>query len=101
AKLVAREASDPREVDRGIVAEYFDPIAVEFIRAIREALPGISSKTAHWSYLFAVGALVMSVLDNRIERICGSTLNAMDLDTKTEHLVAFIKAGILAGIDRT
>jgi len=100
AKLVAREASDPREVDRGIVAEYFDPFAVEFIRAIREVLPGISSRAAHWFYLFAVGALVMSVFDNRIERISGGEVKAMDLDTKTEHLVAFIKAGIHAGINR-
>lgn len=100
AKLVAREASDPREVDRGIVAEYFDPFAVAFIRAIRETLPGISSRTAHWSYLFAVGALVMSVFDNRIERISGGEVKAMDLDTKTEHLVVFIKAGIQAGINR-
>ena len=69
AKLVAREVSDPREAERGIVAEYFDPFAVEFVHAIRTVLPRQDPDYAHWAYLYAVGALVMSVFDRRIERI--------------------------------
>ncbi|WP_434033096.1 TetR/AcrR family transcriptional regulator [Cupriavidus sp. a3] len=97
AKLVAREASDPRESERGIVADYFDPFAMEFVRAIRKALPGNSTNYAHWAYLFAVGALVMSVFDSRIERISGNKVKAGDVRRKSEYLVAFIAAGIRAG----
>jgi len=97
AKLVAREASDPRESERGIVSDYFDPFAMEFIRAIRKALPAQGASYAHWAYLFAVGALVMSVFDSRIERISGGKVKAGDLRRKTEHLVTFIVAGIRAG----
>ncbi|RQU27052.1 TetR/AcrR family transcriptional regulator [Burkholderia cenocepacia] len=97
AKLVAREASDPREAERGIVAEHFDPFAVEFIKAIRKTLPAHSANYAHWAYLFAVGALVMSVFDSRIERISGGKIKAGALKRKAEHLVTFISAGIRAG----
>ncbi|MBK1824526.1 MULTISPECIES: TetR/AcrR family transcriptional regulator [Burkholderia cepacia complex] len=97
AKLVAREASDPREAERGIVAEYFDPFAAEFIGAIKKALPGHGASYAHWAYLFAVGALVMSAFDSRIERISNGKVKAGALKSKTTHLVTFITAGIRAG----
>ena len=97
AKLVAREASDPRAAVRGIVADYFDPFAAEFVKAIRKALPVDNASYASWAYLFAVGALVMSVFDNRIERISGGKVKAGDLRRKSEYLVTFIAAGIRAG----
>ncbi|HHT9006969.1 TPA: TetR/AcrR family transcriptional regulator [Burkholderia cenocepacia] len=97
AKLVAREASDPREAERGIVAEYFDPFAAEFVGAIRKALPGHGASYAHWAYLFDVGALVMSAFDSRIERISNGKIKAGALKSKTAHLVTFITAGIRAG----
>ena len=97
AKLVAREVSDPREAERGIVAEYFDPFAVEFVHAIRTVLPRQDPDYAHWAYLYAVGALVMSVFDRRIERISEGQTHAGDLKNKAEYLVRFIVAGMRAG----
>lgn len=97
AKLVAREASDPRSVERGIVADYFDPFAKEFVKAIRKVLPGDDASYASWAYLFAVGALVMSVFDSRIERISSGKVKAGDVRRKSEYLVKFIAAGIRAG----
>ncbi|MFT3719133.1 TetR family transcriptional regulator [Pseudorhodoferax sp.] len=97
AKLVAREASDPREAERGIVADYFDPFAVEFIRAIRKALPQQDPHYAHWAYLYAVGALVMSVFDRRIERISEGQTHTGDLEHKADYLIRFIVAGMQAG----
>ena len=78
------------------MADFFDPFAIEFIRAIRETLPGQQSSYPYWAYLFAVGALVMSVFDRRIERISGGETAAGDLPHKTEHLVRFIIAGMRA-----
>lgn len=100
AKLVAREASDPKAAERGIVADYFDPFAMEFVEAIRKALPGNTSGYAYWAYLFAVGSLVMSVFDSRIERISGGKARAGDVLRKSEYLVTFIAAGIRAGAGR-
>ena len=97
AKLIVREAADPREYSRGIQKELFDPLAVEFIRAIRQALPDVSTSYAHWAYLFAVGALVLSVFDERIERLSDGKVKAGDLPRKSEYLVTFIVAGLRAG----
>ncbi|MBL8357201.1 TetR/AcrR family transcriptional regulator [Delftia deserti] len=97
ARLIARETSDPREADRGIVQDYFDPFGMEFIRAIEQALPRQNHDYAHWAYLFAVGALVMSVFDRRIERLSAGTIRAGDIEHKAEYLVTFIVAGIRAG----
>ena len=92
--------SDPREAERGIVAEYFDPFAVEFVHAIRTVLPRQDPDYAHWAYLYAVGALVMSVFDRRIERISEGQTHAGDLKNKAEYLVRFIVAGMRAGLER-
>ncbi|MDF3832340.1 TetR/AcrR family transcriptional regulator, partial [Cupriavidus basilensis] len=99
AKLIAREASDPKEAERGIVRDYFDPFAREFIEAIRLAAPGKEPEYAYWAYTFAVGALVMSVFDSRIARISDGTCRPGDVVRKTRYLVAFITAGIRGGPD--
>ncbi|MGN5478584.1 TetR/AcrR family transcriptional regulator [Cupriavidus basilensis] len=52
AKLIAREASDPREATRGIVADYFDPFAME-------SRPGYTQGNApQWPQLCQLGLLV-------------------------------------------
>jgi len=105
AQLVARESSDPSEATRGIVKEYFDPFAIEFIQALRQALPRKSLDYVHWAYMFAVGALVMSVFDSRLPRITGGKTKPTDLskpaevNKKTQYLCAFICAGIRGGPD--
>lgn len=96
ARLVAREVSDPKETERGIVKEFFDPFADEFINAIFKCLPQISEENAYWSYMFAVGVLIMNVFDHRIERISKGKFKNTDFNKKTEYLISFIKAGILA-----
>jgi AcrR family transcriptional regulator len=99
AQLVVREASDPCSETRGIIAEYFDPFAREFVQAIQLALPRKSPEYVHWAYLFAVGALVMSVFDSRIARISNDTVKPANLAAKTRHLTTFIAAGIRGGPD--
>jgi len=99
AQLIAREATDPRTPGRGIARDYFDPVATEFIRAIGQALPQQSAEYAHWAYFFAVGALVMSVFDGRVQRISGGQVQTEDLERKAQYLIAFITAGIRAGRD--
>lgn len=105
AQLVARESSDPTEATRGIVKEYFDPFAKEFIQALQQALPRKSLEYVHWAYMFAVGALVMSVFDSRLARITDGKTKPTDLTKpadvakKTEYLCTFICAGIRGGPD--
>lgn len=97
AQLVVREASDPQEETCGIIEEYYDPIANAYIAATKQALPDASEEYLCWSYLFAVGALVMSVFDHRIGRLSGGAFGSTDVATKAKMLAAFIAEGIRGG----
>ncbi|MFJ4027166.1 TetR/AcrR family transcriptional regulator [Paenarthrobacter sp. NPDC089989] len=66
ARLVLREASDPAAHERGILAEYFDPMARDFITVMRKALPDKPPGFHEWAYLFGVGALTGTALPHRI-----------------------------------
>ncbi|AYQ41590.1 MULTISPECIES: TetR/AcrR family transcriptional regulator [Burkholderia] len=100
AQLVVREASDPQEGTRGIIEEYYDPIGKAYISAIRRALPNASDEFLCRSYLFAVGALVMSVFDHRIGRLSGDSFSDTDVEVKTNMLAAFIADGMQSGGER-
>ncbi|EJW10219.1 regulatory protein, TetR [Rhodovulum sp. PH10] len=97
--LTVREASDPQERSRGILRDYYDPMAREFIAALQRALPDKSPDYLHWAYLFAVGALVMNFFDERMERLSEHRCKPGDLPTKGRYLVQFIAAGIRGGPD--
>lgn len=92
AKLVAREASDPSSETRGIIEEFYDPMAREFIAALQAAIPDASAERLRWNYLFAVGAMCMSVFDDRVTRFGGHP--ELALEEKTEMLKEFILAGL-------
>ena len=92
--LTVREASDPQEASRGIIRDYYDPMAREFIAALRRVLPGKSPEYLHWAYLFSVGALVMNCFDERMARLSENRYQPGDIPTKARLLVAYITAGI-------
>lgn len=87
-RLVLREAADPSSMQRPVIRELFDPMAREFIAALRAALPGKPAGFYEWSYLFAVGALTQSAFDDRI-----GNLTDTPPPPPTELLRRFITAG--------
>ncbi|MDR5826317.1 CerR family C-terminal domain-containing protein [Caballeronia sp. LP006] len=96
AQLVVREASDPQEATRGIIEEYFDPLARAFIDALRKAIPTASHEYLCWAYLFSVGALVMSDFDGRMVRISQGKYAGIPMKKKIAMLSRYIAAGIRA-----
>lgn len=72
-RLVAREAGDPAEGERGIVHALLDPVARDFLAAMRLALPGLSRQRVNWAYHFFIGALLL-ILTNpqRVTRLSGN-----------------------------
>jgi AcrR family transcriptional regulator len=68
-RLVLREAADPSSMQRPVIREMFDPMAREFVAALRVALPGKPSGFYEWSYLFAVGALTQSAFGDRVANL--------------------------------
>ena len=91
-RLAARENSDPGEAQRGILKEFFDPIALEYIDALQSALPQVPRSTIHWAYHFFAGGLIW-VLTNpdRIERLSGSACHVKskkDLESAVDVLIS-------------
>lgn len=69
AQLLAREATDPSSNARGIISEFYDPLAFAFIAAIQRARPELSPETVRWNYLFAVSSISMISVDDRAIRL--------------------------------
>jgi AcrR family transcriptional regulator len=97
SQLIAREAGDPREAQRGIVKEMLDPIAREFIAAMERTLPGRPRAEIHWAYHFFIGALLL-VLANpgRMNRLSGQLCNVANSQEVISEIVNFF-AGALKG----
>jgi AcrR family transcriptional regulator len=93
ARLVLREAADPSSQDRPILSTLFDPMARQFIEALRVALPGKPSGFYHWAYLFSVGALTQSSFDARVRNLTDNP----ELDSKAAVLRSYITAALRHG----
>jgi AcrR family transcriptional regulator len=98
--LTVREASDPQE-SSGVIRDYYDPMARQFIAALQRALPDKSPEYLHWAYLFSVGALVMNCFDERMARLSDHRYLPGDNAAKGRFLVRYIAAGIRGGPDVT
>lgn len=92
--LVLREATDPEQTQRSIIRDYYDPMARQFIAALRKAMPEKSEEKIAWAYLFSVSALVMSIFDDRMERLADRKVHPDDADNKYHYLVDYITGGI-------
>lgn len=98
AMMTAREAVDPRESARGVLAEHFDPTATGFLAAFARLYPGAPHGAMVDAYLFMVGSLVMTMAaGDRAVRLDEerSPLPAADLaELLLERLTRFCAAGI-------
>lgn len=98
AMMTAREAVDPRESARGVLAEHFDPTATKFLAAFAKLYPQASRGAMVDAYLLMVGALVMTMaagdraarLDEERRALCAAGLAELLL----ERLTGFCAAGI-------
>lgn len=98
ALLLAREVSDPRSVERGIVQDMLDPIAHAVIEQIRTALPGHSAAAANWAYQAIIGTMVFVMADGgRISRLSDGAADPKDIGATLHHLVTFFLMGLGAG----
>ncbi|MDJ0932481.1 TetR/AcrR family transcriptional regulator [Breoghania sp.] len=97
SQLILREASDPEEEARGIIRDYYDPMARKFIEALKKALSDKDFHGLTWGYLFSVSALVMSHFDARMQRLSDSETNEAHEYEKNKFLIRFICGG-LSGI---
>lgn len=83
-----------------VMAEQTDKVALRFVEALAEALPGTDKGTLFWRFDFMIGALLHILLDpsrgHRLRRISGKLADTGNERAMMEHLVAFVTAGIKA-----
>jgi AcrR family transcriptional regulator len=97
ARLIARETNDPRENERGIIEENFDPIAGVTISKLKRAFPRVDERIVYWAYLFAMGALAINhAATGRIERLSDGLCRSNDTQGILNNLIEFISGGVLA-----
>jgi AcrR family transcriptional regulator len=97
ARLIARETNEPREAERGVLAEFFDPVAKLIIAQLEQAFPEVDKRTVHWAYLFASGALAINhAATGRIERLSGGLCHSENPSEILDPLVDFTTGGILS-----
>jgi AcrR family transcriptional regulator len=85
-------ASDARS--KRLMKRYYDPIAMRFIDAFMQVVPGLRKKDAVWAYLFALGArLQMSASNDRSARL-GGTRGSQKPEDVQRDFVRFVAHGI-------
>ncbi len=99
SQLLAREVFDPKEADRGVLAEHLDPGARLTIDLLHMAAPNASRADVARAYHFTTGALAVNhASSERLKRISGLDGKTLDSGDGTDQLVRFIAAGLLAAL---
>jgi AcrR family transcriptional regulator len=84
--------SDDRSKE--LMIRYYDAIARRFISAFQIVAPGLTERTAIWSYLFALGARMQAQSkSDRAERLASKKSNGQP-EPVSPLLTAFVAAGI-------
>jgi len=100
ARLVARETNEPREAERGVVAEFMDPIAWAMLEKLETIFPQADKATIHWAFLFASGALAINhAATGRIERLSNGLCRSESYPEIVDHLVDFIAGGMFSAVE--
>lgn len=98
ARILAREVSDPKSHQRGVIQEFFDPIAYKVMDALQTALPDRTTEEINWAYQAMLGVMVYTMADTgRISRLSDGRCDPEDEMATATHLVALMKAALLHG----
>jgi hypothetical protein len=98
-QLLAREVSDPRSVERGIIKDMLDPIAAAVTDLLKATLPNRSAVEIHWGYQMMVGTMTFIMLDaGRIRRISGGACDPEDVEATIQHIIPLILDGLRNGL---
>jgi AcrR family transcriptional regulator len=93
--LLQREVIDPASAERDIIRSLLNPVSEAFMARFRKALPGRPKATIDWAYGAMIGAMLYIVGGGgRLKRVTGGRADPDDIQATTEHLVAFVLAGL-------
>lgn len=97
-RLVARQVMGGGEEAKEILSQYFDPLARSFIDAIHEVMPKADKGRVAACYIFALGCLLNTTVDDRLEQLSDSAISTRHPEVVEPLLVTFITAGIRSAL---
>lgn len=86
-----------------MMSKLFDQLVLEFIEALRRALPGARDEDIFWCYHNLSGALTLTLAQTgRIDKLSGGRCESADFRAAYDHMIPFTAAGFrqVCGIDR-
>ncbi len=91
--LIAYINNSPYWGDR-MMSKLFDKLVLEFIEALREALPGARDEDLFWCYHNLSGALTLTLAQTgRIDKLSGGKCRSSDFRAAYDHMIPFTAAG--------
>lgn len=77
-----------------MMSKLFDKLVLEFIAALRVALPGARDEDLFWCYQYLSGALTLTLAKTgRIDQLSGGKCLSSDFKSAYDHLIPFTAAG--------
>lgn len=77
-----------------MMSKLFDKLVLEFIEALRVALPGAKDEDLYWCYHNLSGALTLTLAQTgRIDKLSGGKCRSSDFQAAYDHMIPFTTAG--------
>lgn len=95
-RLVA-QLSNTRSRELLLIAEHFNPIALDFIRVIRKAVPELDQKQSLLAYQLMLSSVMAVFSDNlRVNVLSGNAYQSRNFAMYYDDTVRYVVGGILA-----
>lgn len=95
SQILAKLANSVDDRSRDLVHKYYDPIAREYIEALRKVLPGLPESGVYWGYLIVTSAVVSSMpRTRRINRLSEGILDDDSNEKLIDRLIQFTASGL-------
>lgn len=96
AKLGAQVANTP-EWGAELMDTHFDPVVLQLIGLLKQALPECEESKIFWGYHFVTGALMLTLArTGRIDKLSGGISRSDDFVSVKEYMATFMAGGFLA-----
>lgn len=80
-----------------MMSKLFDKLVLEFVDALRQALPGADDADIFWCYHNLSGALTLTLAQTgRIDKLSGGKCSSGDFRAAYDHMIPFTAAGFRA-----
>ena len=77
-----------------MMSKLFDKLVLEFIDALRKALPDARDEDLYWCYHNLSGALTLTLAQTgRIDKLSGGKCRSSDFEAAYDHMIPFSAAG--------